>query len=142
MLVHGFPQSSLEWRSQMEALAAAGYRAIAPDQRRYSPRARPDGVEHYRPEHLVADVLAIADWLGGHRLHLVGHDWGGAVAWAVAGQFADRLRTLTVVSTPHPYALREARRAEDDDQRRRIEYVELFRMPGKAEDVLLEDDAM
>ena len=95
LLLHGFPQSSLEWRSQMEALAAAGYRAIAPDQRGYSPRARPDGVEHYRPEHLVADVLAIADWLGGHRLHLVGHDWGGAVAWAVAGHFGHRLRTLT-----------------------------------------------
>src|SRR5205807_311759 len=104
--------------------------------------ARPEGVEHYRPAQLVADVLAIADWLGGHRFHLVGHDWGGAVAWGLAGHHPDRLRTLTVVSTPHPYALREARHAEDDDQRERMSYVDLFRMPGKAEATMLEDDGM
>ena len=142
LLLHGFPQTSLEWRSQMEALAARGYRAVAPDQRGYSPRARPEGVEHYRPAHLVADVLAIADWLGGHRFHLVGHDWGGAVAWGLAGHYPDRLRTLTVVSTPHPYALREARHVQDDDQRERMSYVDFFRMPGKAEETMLEDDGM
>src|SRR3954470_2514177 len=89
LLLHGFPQTSRSWRHQIPALAEAGYRAIAPDQRGYSPRARPAEVEAYRVDHLVADVLAIADWMGGHRFHLVGHDWGAAVAWQVAGRYPD-----------------------------------------------------
>ncbi len=77
LLLHGFPQSSYEWRHQLAALAEVGYRAVAIDQRGYSPGARPEGVEHYRIDRLVADVLAVADELGGHRVDLVGHDWGG-----------------------------------------------------------------
>jgi pimeloyl-ACP methyl ester carboxylesterase len=90
--------------------------------------------------HVVADTLAMADWLGAHTFHLVGHDWGGAAAWAVAGRYPERLKSLAVVSTPHPKCLGEARHV-DDDQRERSSYVDLFRMPGKAEDVLLEDGA-
>jgi pimeloyl-ACP methyl ester carboxylesterase len=140
LLLHGFPQTSLEWRSQLDALGAAGYRAVAPDQRGYSPRARPEGVEHYRADHLVADVVAMADWLGAHRFHLAGHDWGAAVAWQVAGRYADRLRTLTIVSVPHPAAFSKAL-AGDGDQRDRSSYINLFRQEGKAEEVLLGDDA-
>ncbi|MBV8297232.1 MAG: alpha/beta hydrolase [Acidimicrobiia bacterium] len=139
VLLHGFPQTSWEWRSQLRALADAGYRAVAPDQRGYSPRARPVGVEHYEAEHLVADVLAIADWLGGHRFHLVGHDWGAAVAWAVGGTHQERLRTLNIVSVPHPKAFGAAL-VENQDQRDRSSYIELFRQEGKAEEVLGEDD--
>src|SRR5205807_82532 len=140
LLLHGFPQSSLEWRSQLAALGKAGYRAVAPDQRGYSPRARPDGVENYAIEHLVADTIAIADWLGGHQFHLVGHDWGAAVAWAVAGAHPERLRTLTIVSVPHPKAFAKA--LKGDDQRSRSTYIDLFRQEGKAEEVLLSDDAV
>src|SRR5205807_9057314 len=116
LLLHGFPQSSWEWRSQLSALGDAGYRAVAPDQRGYSPRARPDGVERYEVEHLVADVLAIADWLGGHRFHLVGHDWGAAVAWAVGGTHPERLHTLSIVSVPHPKAFAVELACNEDQQ--------------------------
>jgi pimeloyl-ACP methyl ester carboxylesterase len=138
LLLHGFPQSSHEWRAQLDALGAAGYRAVAPDQRGYSPRARPLGVEHYRAEPLVADVVAMADALGADRFHLVGHDWGAAVAWHVAGRHPQRLRSLTAVSVPHPAAFSDALRG--DDQRQRSGYIELFRQEGHAEDLLLEDD--
>ena len=138
LLLHGFPQSSHEWRAQLGVLAAAGYRAVAPDQRGYSPRARPVGVEHYRAEPLVADVIAMADQLGADRFHLVGHDWGAAIAWQVAGRHAPRLRSLTAVSVPHPAAFAGALRG--DDQRQRSSYIDLFRQEGKAEELLLEDE--
>src|SRR6478672_12526902 len=108
ILLHGFPETSHCWRNQIAALTAAGYRVLAPDQRGYSPRARPEEVGVYDGPHLRADVIAFADHLGAERFHLVGHDWGGAVAWQVAGRHADRLRTLTVLSTPHPGAFRAA----------------------------------
>jgi pimeloyl-ACP methyl ester carboxylesterase len=135
LLLHGFPQSSWEWRSQLRALGDAGYRAVAPDQRGYSPRARPEGVENYDPRHLVADVLAIGDGLGGRQFHLVGHDWGAAVAWAVAGMHPEHLRTLTIVSVPHPKAFATAL-AESQEQRDMSSYITLFREEGKAEEVL------
>jgi len=137
LLLHGFPESSHEWRAQLRALGGAGYRAIAPDQRGYSPRARPTGVDNYRAEHLVADVISMADAIGVDRFHLVGHDWGAAVAWQVAGRHPERLRTLTPVSVPHPKAFADA--LLGDDQRQRSSYIDLFRQEGKAEEVLLED---
>jgi pimeloyl-ACP methyl ester carboxylesterase len=143
LLLHGFPQDARMWRAQLRALAAAGYRAVAVDQRGYSPGARPGDVAAYRPAALVADTLAVADLLAGTRgarVDLVGHDWGGVVAWHVAATHPHRVRTLTVVSTPHPAAL-SAALASDGDQRARSSYIVLLRQPGKAERVLLEDDA-
>lgn len=140
LLLHGFPQSSFEWRHQMAALAAAGYRAVAFDQRGYSPGARPEGVEQYRMEHLVADVLAVADELGAHRLDLVGHDWGGAVAWLVAAHYPQRVRTLTSVSMPHPAAFALALAGGDPEQRAKSSYVEMLRKEGAAEEALLAGD--
>ena len=140
LLLHGWPQTSYCWRTVLPALAEAGYRAVAPDQRGYSPGARPDGVDAYAAAHLVADVLAVADWLGGHDLHVVGHDWGGAVAWAIATRYPERLRSLTVVSTPHPAALRKAL-SEDLDQKKRSAYMLLFQAPAVPERALLALDA-
>ncbi|HEX2698876.1 MAG TPA: alpha/beta hydrolase [Acidimicrobiales bacterium] len=140
LLLHGFPQSSYEWRHQMAALAAAGYRAVAFDQRGYSPKARPEGVESYRMEHLVGDVLAVADELGAHRLDVVGHDWGGAVAWLVAAHYPQRVRTLTAVSTPHPAAFAAAVAGGDPDQLARSAYIEMLRKEGAAEEALLAGD--
>lgn len=135
LLLHGFPQTSAEWRAQLGALGDAGYRAVAPDQRGYSRRARPEGTEWYHVRHLVADVLAMADWLGGHTFHLVGHDWGAVVAWQVAGRYPDRLRSLTAVSVPHPVAFASAMVSGSGDQRDRSSYVGFFRQPG-SEDTL------
>ena len=142
LLLHGFPQSSREWMAQLAALGGAGYRAVAPDQRGYSPGARPEGVEHYRMASLVADVLAVADDMGGHQFHLVGHDWGAAVAWQVAGRYPERVRTLTAVSVPHPFALTAAMRSTSGDQGARSSYMAEFRDDsGAVEAALLADDA-
>jgi pimeloyl-ACP methyl ester carboxylesterase len=139
VLLHGFPETAQSWDRQLAALGDAGYRALAPDQRGYSRRARPEGTESYKMDHLVADVLGMVDWLGGHRFDLVGHDWGGAVAWRVGGRFPERLRTLTVLSTPHPAAFTTAI-GEGDDQAARSSYMLFFRQEG-SEDLMLADDA-
>jgi pimeloyl-ACP methyl ester carboxylesterase len=127
VLLHGFPQTSACWTPLLETLAAAGYRAVAPDQRGYSPRARPAAVAAYRMPELVGDVVAIADRLGAARIHLVGHDWGGVVAWTLAGRQSDRVATLTSVSTPHPRAF--ARALVAGTQALRSAYIPVFRIP-------------
>ena len=142
LLLHGFPQTSSSWRHQLVALGDAGYRAVAFDQRGYSPGARPDDVARYETSHLVADVLAVADWLGGHTFHLVGHDWGGAIAWQVAGRYPHRLRTVTVLSTPHPLALTTALRGDaGGDQAERSSYMAFFRSEGSEDQMLADDGA-
>lgn len=142
VLLHGFPQTSWSWRHQLDTLASAGYRALAPDQRGYSPGARPADVERYRSPHLVADVLAIADALGGHRFHLVGHDWGAAVAWQVAARYPERLRTLSALSVPHPLAYARARAGEGgSDQTERSGYMKVLAGDGAAELLLADGGA-
>jgi pimeloyl-ACP methyl ester carboxylesterase len=140
LLLHGFPQTSWSWRPQLAALAATGYRAVAPEQRGYAPSARPTEVKDYRLGHLVDDVLAIADTMQMGAFDLVGHDWGGMVAWVVAARHAERVRSLTVVSTPHPEALREARARGDAEQSGPDRFVGVFRRPDEAECLLLGPD--
>jgi pimeloyl-ACP methyl ester carboxylesterase len=140
LLLHGFPQTSRSWRHVWPALAEAGCRVVAPDQRGYSPGARPDEVEAYRVPHLVADVVEMLDVLGAARADVVGHDWGAAVAWQVAGRHPALVRTLTAVSVPHPLAFVEALRT-DDDQRRRSTYMRDFSRPGYEHELLADDAA-
>jgi pimeloyl-ACP methyl ester carboxylesterase len=140
ILLHGFPQTSLTWNQVAPRLAEAGLRVIAFDQRGYSPGARPEGVGAYATDLLADDVIGIADALGIDRFHLVGHDWGSAVAWVVAARHAERVRTLTAVSVPHLTAYNAAMR-DDPDQRERGSYISLLRQEGKAEDLLLADGA-
>ena len=142
LLLHGFPQTSRCWSAQLDALGRAGYRAIAFDQRGYSPGARPDDVRAYKPAALVADVLAVADACGFERFDLVGHDFGGMVAWMVAGHHPERVRTLTVASTPHPAAFK-ASYQRSSDQNERSGYMRSFRAAerGEVEAQLLADDA-
>jgi pimeloyl-ACP methyl ester carboxylesterase len=139
LLLHGFPQSARQWEYQLGALAAGGCRAVAPDQRGYSPGVRPESVDEYRLDELVADVLRIADALGWPRFDLAGHDWGAAVAWAVAAEHPARVHTLTALAVPHPDALARALR-EDEDQAVRSAYLRLF-ANSRAADTLLADDA-
>ena len=141
MLLHGFPQTSLSWAAVAPPLVAAGYRVIAPDQRGYSPGARPVGVEHYGADLLADDVTELADALGIDSFHLVGHDWGACVAWVLATRRPERVRTLTAVSVPHLTAFGLALRSSED-QRAMSRYMQLFRAPDeKAEDVVLAEDA-
>lgn len=128
LLLHGFPQTKHSYRHQIPALAAAGYRVVAVDQRGYSPGARPHGVEAYRIGALVRDVVAMLDSLGVDRAHLVGHDYGAVVAWQVAARHGDRLRSMTSLSVPHPVAYLEA--YETSDQAQRSSYFAWFRDPA------------
>ena len=139
LLLHGFPQTSWSWRHVIPALAEAGHRVLAMDQRGYSPGASPDAVEDYAGEHLVSDVLGVLDALHIESVDLVGHDWGAAVAWQVAGLFPDRVKTLTAISVPHPGAFVEAL-TSDPDQQARSSYMSDFATPGY-ESTLLADDA-
>ncbi len=145
LLLHGFPETSYEWRAQLAALGAAGYRAVAPDQRGYAVGARPAALEEYTVDRLVDDVLGFADTLGAARFHLVGHDWGGFVAWYTGARDGasrrPRLRTLTVVSTPHPVPFRAAMDS-GGDQRERSSYMEWFRSDGAEAGWLADDGAL
>jgi pimeloyl-ACP methyl ester carboxylesterase len=144
LLLHGFPLSRHSWRAQLPALAQAGYRAVAPDQRGYSPDVRPDpkSLAQYGFERLVADVLAIADACGPHGapFHLVGHDWGGQVAWCVAAAQPQRVRSLTVLSRPHPAAFRRAYLENRDDQQQRSRHHRAVH-DARTGEYLLESDA-
>ncbi|MEP7330614.1 MAG: alpha/beta fold hydrolase [Terracoccus sp.] len=130
VLLHGFPTDRTSWRHVEPLLHAAGCRTLAPDQRGYSPRASPLGRAEYRLEELVADVVALIDLAGRDQqvpVHLVGHDWGGAVAWLVAGNHPERIASVTVLSTPHPAALSRALKTRD--QLRRSWYMAAFQLP-------------
>jgi len=145
LLLHGFPQTRHTWRHQVPALGAAGYRAVAPDQRGYSAGARPDPADlsAYAVERLVADVLDLAAACGHAppaRVHLVGHDWGGQVAWLTAARHPERLASLTILSRPHPVAFRAAFQADEDGQKHRSRHHRAFLDPGTGA-LLLADGA-
>jgi pimeloyl-ACP methyl ester carboxylesterase len=144
LLLHGFAESMHCWRAQVVALAAAGYRAVAPSQRGYSPGARPDPADTaaYHIERLMEDAMAVAAASGSAdaRFHLVGHDWGGSIAWALADRYPNRLKSLTLLSRPHPNAFNRALRLPDGEQARRSRHHTAFLEPDAA-DVVLADDA-
>jgi pimeloyl-ACP methyl ester carboxylesterase len=139
LMLHGFPQTSHTWRHQLRPLADVGFYAVAPNQRGYSAGARPEGVEQYATEHLVSDALAIMHALGYSRAHVVGHDWGGQLAWLLAAHHPQRVQTLTVLSRPHPRAFIAALHA-DPAQANRSKHHRAFQDPDSAR-LLLEDDA-
>ena len=134
LLLHGFPQDLTSWDALASTLVDRGYRVIRPDQRGYSPGARPIGTDAYRLGELVGDAVGLLDSLGVERVHVVGHDWGGAVAWGVGSAHPDRLHSLTVLSTPHPAALTRAMLRSD--QALRSWYMGLIQVPGVAERAL------
>ena len=139
LLLHGFPQTSWAWRDELWALGSAGFRAVAPDQRGYCPGARPAEVGDYATTHLLGDVVAIADSMEMETFDLVGHDWGGMLAWIVASRHPGRVRSLSVVSTPHPLALQRAL-GGDPAQAAQGEATEAFRAPEAPERLLLGAD--
>jgi len=137
LLLHGFPQSSAIWMPQLDALASAGYRAVAFDQRGYSARARPDDVRYYRIAHLVDDALGVANHLGADHFSVVGHDWGAVIAWHLAAHHSARVRSLTALSVPHPVAFATALATPGSDQRDRSSYISFFQQADVAEVALL-----
>jgi pimeloyl-ACP methyl ester carboxylesterase len=126
LMLHGFPQTRYLWRHQLPALAAAGFHAIAFDQRGYSRGARPSEVEAYTTACLTGDALNVMDTCGAERFHLVGHDWGGQLAWLIAAGHPERVASLTVLSRPHPAAFTRAM-AEDPERANRSRHHKGFR---------------
>ena len=144
LLLHGFPESRHSWREALPALASTGFRAVAPDQRGYSPGARPAPADlaNYAFDKLIDDAIEIAA-AAGHadkRFHLVGHDWGGQVSWGVAGKYPDRLASLTILSRPHPSSFRRALLNEAGDQKHRSRHHRAFLEPETGK-LLLADNA-
>jgi pimeloyl-ACP methyl ester carboxylesterase len=135
VLLHGFPDSGRLWRHQVPALAEAGFQVIVPDLRGYGRSDKPPGVSDYRRELLVGDVLAVMSAAGAERAHIVGHDWGAAVAWATALTAAARIDHLVAMSVGHPAAFVTAGLA----QREKSWYMLLFQFPGIAEQWLSAD---
>ncbi len=139
LLLHGFPHSRLSWTDVAPTLHRAGLRTIAPDQRGYSDGARPVEVGEYALPLLAGDALGILDALDIESAHVVGHDWGAAVAWYLAARHAERVRTLVAVAIPHLDAYQYAYRV-DEEQQHSSQYVN-FLMSDNAADEFLKDDA-
>ena len=124
--LHGFPVDRTSWSGITAALVAAGYRVLAPDQRGYSPGARPRGRRAYTLDLLAGDVLALADQAGAATVDVVGHDWGAAIAWYLAAVHPDRVRTLSALSVPHTSAFKQALKTR---QALRSWYILMFQLP-------------
>ncbi|QYD71567.1 alpha/beta hydrolase [Paraburkholderia edwinii] len=137
----GFPEFKESWIPIILQLGAAGYHAVAVDQRGYSPNARPTDVSDYSPANLVSDVLGFAQALGASRFHLVGHDRGGSVAWVLARNYPSALKSLSILSTPHQDAFTYAL-ATDASQQAMSSYIQIFTQPAPAgENFLLANGA-
>ncbi len=128
VLLHGFPESSLMWQPLLDKAASAGFRVIAFDQRGYSPNARPTEVSAYQIDHLVADVLAVADAVGFDTFNLVGHDWGAGVGWKTVMDFPERIHTWTAMAIPHTKVFYDAVR-NHPEQQKRSSYMKRFQTP-------------
>jgi len=135
LLLHGFPEGAGCWRHQIGALAAAGYRVWAPDQRGYGESARPDGVRQYRLPVLAADAFGLLDAAGVASARVVAHDWGGAVAWWMAQARPDRVERLAILNCPHPAVMRRAL-FTNPRQMLRSWYMALFQLPWLPEALL------
>ena len=128
LFLHGFPESHRTWRGVMPDLAR-DFRVIAPDQRGFGASDKPEGVENYRTDRILEDLIALADALGLGRFTLVGHDWGGAVAWLAALRHPDRIERLVIVNAPHPLVFQKSL-IEDEAQRAASQYISAFRNPA------------
>ena len=140
VLLHGFPQTSASWGPVAGRLQDAGYRTLAPDQRGYSPRARPRGRRSYRVDELVADAAALIEASGEGSVHVVGHDWGAVVAWALAAARPELVRTVTGVSVPHSGAFLRA--MATSGQGLHSWYMGFFQLPLVPEAVLADPGRM
>ncbi len=127
VLLHGFPEFWYSWREQIPALADAGFHVVAPDMRGYDASEKPHGIERYESDELVGDVLGLIDHFGAETTHVVGHDWGGLVAWQTAIRHPERVEKLVVLNAPHPGRFLEVLPASS--QLVRSWYLFFFQLP-------------
>jgi epoxide hydrolase 4 len=138
LLLHGFPELWYGWRQQIPALAAAGYRVLVPDQRGYNTSDKPSGVGAYAIEPLARDVLGLVDEAGREKAVVVGHDWGGVVAWWLGFAHPQRLSRLAILNVPHPAVMRR-HLLRDPGQLLRSWYIFFFQLPRLPERLLARD---
>jgi pimeloyl-ACP methyl ester carboxylesterase len=136
LLLHGFPDTGRLWRNQLPALTDAGFRAIVPDLRGFGRSDKPDGVEAYSMQWLVGDALAVMSDAGVEQAHVVGHDWGAGLAWALGSLAGERVDHLVTLSVGHPATFR----ADGFQQHEKSWYMLLFQFAGIAEQWLSADD--
>lgn len=139
ILLHGFPEFWFGWRRQIGPLAQAGLRLIVPDQRGYGLSDKPEGIAAYHLDRLADDVVALADAHGVNRFRLVGHDWGGLVAWWTASRHSDRVERLAILNAFHPAVFGPYLRRHPG-QWLRSAYAAFFQIPGLPEARLTADD--
>ena len=139
VLLHGFPEFHYGWRKQIPALVEEGCRVIVPDQRGYNLSDKPKGVKYYSVDILAKDIIGLVDALGYEKVNLVGHDWGGIVAWTLAGKYPERLHRLSIMNAPHPAVIRRTL-TRDLDQMRRSLYAMFFQLPWFPEKILSAND--
>lgn len=125
IFLHGFPESHRTWRHQLSEFARDHF-VVAPDQRGYAGSDKPAAVADYAPATIVADLIALADALGIDRFTLVGHDWGGAIAWMAALNHPDRIDRLVICNAPHPLVFQRSL-FDDAEQRAASQYMTRFR---------------
>jgi pimeloyl-ACP methyl ester carboxylesterase len=134
VLLHGFPDFWFSWRFQIPALAAAGFRVVAPDMRGYNLSSRPRSVGEYDIDLLAADIRDLIRERGAERAFLAGHDWGAAVAWATAAQHPDAVERLAILNVPHPRRMLQGLRRPG--QLRKSWYIFFFQLPWLPERLL------
>jgi pimeloyl-ACP methyl ester carboxylesterase len=134
VLLHGFPEFWFGWRRQIEPLAAAGFRVVAPDTRGYNLSSKPEGYEGYAVDLLAADISGLIGALGAESAQLVGHDWGGSIAWTVAMNHPEVVNRLAILNAAHPRRLSEG--LHHPSQLRKSWYFFFFAVPGLPENVV------
>jgi pimeloyl-ACP methyl ester carboxylesterase len=128
VFLHGCPETSFMWVDTMAFLAQHGYSCVAPDQRGYSPGARPLLVSQYELDKLVSDIIALVDTTDVHKFHLVGHDWGAVIGWAINQKHPDRIQTWSAMAVPHNFSFFD-KRFNDSDQKKASAYINFLKLP-------------
>ena len=130
IFLHGFPEHAGSWQSYLAEVAAQGYLAIAPDQRGYGRSSKPTAIKDYGLDVLSADIVSLIGELGRQRAHIVGHDWGGGVAWWLAHTCAEFVQTVTILNVPHPYVMKNKLLFGSLRQMLRSWYIMAFQLPA------------
>ena len=134
VLLHGFPEFWYGWRKQIEPLAAAGFHVVVPDQRGYNQSDKPRRISAYKIDALALDVVGLIEEAGETRARVVGHDWGGVVAWWLGARHPERIERLAILNVPHPQVMRKTL-FTSSEQRKKSSYIFFFQLPGLPERV-------
>ena len=129
LLLHGFPEFWYGWRQQIDFLAGMGFRVVVPDQRGYNLSDKPKGIDAYRIDNLTLDIIGLIDALKYKKATIIGHDWGGMIAWQLAIKYPERLEKLIILNIPHPKVMKKTL-LTSWRQKRKSWYIFFFQIPG------------